>query len=281
MMGLGRRWRMFEELEKPDRIVCICLDYLGLGFLLGAGEIVLTSQTPSFPLWKVTVCIVIGVGLICTAQYWPSVKPKLRPSFVSFITTTASNFWLRFFATIVIAGYFIGGGLLYIHRMRSDLDIYVMPRTVTSEQANDLRKYLAQHPPYSVTVWSSVEDREAAEYASRLYLALQRANWDVEQNQFGSSRIAAECAEGMCLRVEWPTKEGAIDPKHLPPHVILRDALRYSNIDLNSDGQLENKGRYAVVLLVGRRPRVIYKRSWMLRLYQSVEPHVENWFMPS
>src|SRR5271156_2117602 len=93
MNTLLGRWKMFEDLSRPDRIVCIVLDYVALGFLLLASEILLLAQT--WVLLKFFACIFIGIALLCIANYWVVIKPRLKPWAASVISRAANNFWLR------------------------------------------------------------------------------------------------------------------------------------------------------------------------------------------
>lgn len=53
---------------------------------------------------------------------------------------------------MLIFFYFAISGIIYMRSLRNDLDTYVMPRTVTTEQADQLREYLSGYEAHAVTV---------------------------------------------------------------------------------------------------------------------------------
>src|ERR1700687_2217986 len=86
---------------------------------------------------------------------WPSLKLRLGLRFSRFAAITeqiASDYRYRTAGIIILT---VGIMLMlsfYLHSIRNDLDTYVMPRSMTDKQANELREYLSHYEPHSVTV---------------------------------------------------------------------------------------------------------------------------------
>jgi hypothetical protein len=66
-----------------------------------------------------------------------------------------------------------------VFEINKDFDAYIVPRTVTAEQADKLKDYLSKREPFAVSVDVVPNDQEAMEYASRLFNALVQTNWDI------------------------------------------------------------------------------------------------------
>jgi hypothetical protein len=69
--------------------------------------------------------------------------------------------------------------IVSLRSLRSDLDAYVTPRTVSKEQTDKLRGYLSRHDAYAVSVRVVQHDQEAMEYAAQLFNAMRQTNWDI------------------------------------------------------------------------------------------------------
>ena len=178
MIGvLGRGWRMFDDLPAQDRVVCTVFDYLGLGWLLLVPEVLFVSGAA---LWKMLLAIAFGVLCICVANYWTRIKPRLGPSLVASVTWVANNFWLKRILVLTAFGYLVVVVLSFSLQLRSDLDAYITPRTISEEQEAKLLDYLSKHDPYSVTVRVVPRDQEAANYAGQIFNVLRKTKWDVQ-----------------------------------------------------------------------------------------------------
>jgi len=73
----------------------------------------------------------------------------------------------------------------YLHDLRSDLNTYVMPRTITKQQAQKLREYLSKRESCAVTIKVVRHDQEAMEYAGQLFNAMRQTNWDINPPNHG------------------------------------------------------------------------------------------------
>lgn len=73
-----------------------------------------------------------------------------------------------------------------MNALRTDIDTYVMPRSVTQKQADDLREYLSHHDKYALTVKVNPLDAEAREYAAQLLNGLNRSDWTATFDKSGN-----------------------------------------------------------------------------------------------
>jgi hypothetical protein len=177
MIPLLGKYFMFDDLPPQDRVVCTVLDYIGLGFLLVVSEILFVSGAP---WWKWLLSVAVGIFFVWMAHYWPRVRPRLGPVFVASITRVANNFWLRRIAVVTIFGCLITSVLYFAFQLRKDLDMYVMPRTITAQQAKRLSEFLSRYPSFSVGVKVAYpSDEESSEYAGELFGALRNTKLDV------------------------------------------------------------------------------------------------------
>lgn len=177
-----------------------------------------------------------------------------------------------------------------VFSVRRDLDNYVMPRVVTTDEAKKLRDYLSHYDKYKVRVKMIPYDYEAQQYALEIYNAMLDTNWDVEGSgpetilfsatprpkksdykndadylearddwieSFVNGRFDEEVTgqQGLCIRVESSGAPITKNPKHPTSDIVLRDALKYAGISsgcLNGGATAEH---YTVSLIVGHRPR--------------------------
>lgn len=72
--------------------------------------------------------------------------------------------------------YFIGSTLYSlsheVQSLRSNLDLYVKPRTVTQEQISAMAASLSQYDPHDIKVSVAANDTEAANYMGQIVSGL-------------------------------------------------------------------------------------------------------------
>jgi hypothetical protein len=132
--------------------------------------------------------------------------------------------------------------------------IYVLPRTVTPMQSDELREYLSQHAKHAVTVKANPTDGEAREYAGEIYGALNRAGWDTTITWSTSSNEPPIIpSEGVCIVAIGENSKPSDDPS-----VLLRDAFSVANLfggEYCGGGVMA--GVYKLFVVVGHRPVVV------------------------
>jgi hypothetical protein len=171
------RWpRMAGEIPTGEGSVFHFLDI----FALGCGLEACSALWSGKPSWEVVAGIIGAIAFHLIGTKWPTIRTSLWPSLSSRLESVGNNRRLRFAVLAVIVGYFLITGLLYIRKLRGDLDIYVEQRIVSKEQGQKLRDYLRNHDPYSVTVRVVPRDQEAINYAGQIFNALRQTNWDVQ-----------------------------------------------------------------------------------------------------
>jgi hypothetical protein len=205
---------------------------------------------PSSHLFSVSL-ISVAVLVFSTAIIsWSEIKrraynPKYRRAVITFI--------------IISFGVYV---ITYMTALRSDIDTYVMPRTISQKQADDLRDYLSQHEPHSVTVKvipyylspspnisPSPFDQEAVIFAGQLFTALKNTNWQVTEDT--SNKDPLPLNAGLCIQ-SWGNT-APFDAKHNPV-ALLQDAFAAAHVEVDCVGGPASGDLF---VLVGRRPLVL------------------------
>src|SRR5215469_2202367 len=109
----------------------------------------------------------VAILILMAGLKWVEVKLRLRDQ----------RYWAGAVSVVIL--WFMIYALTYLHELRRDLDMYVMPRTITLKQAEDIRDYLAHAEKHTVTVKFSPLDQEANAYGSQIFAALKQSDWDV------------------------------------------------------------------------------------------------------
>lgn len=241
--------------SRRDKAVSNLLHALGwFGLYVGVAEPFIQYFIYGGNIWSPTACVVATVtGLLLhgAAYAWPPSKPKTRA------------FLLRVFLplvrrrrTLAVLGVLTLWTILLfqIASVRSDLDMYAMPRQLTRQQARNLTAYLSAHGPYAVVVRANPSDSESREYASAIYSALYQSGWTVD---FDLSDNDPKPAEGLTIQVIGANSRPN-DPKN-DPAATLRNAFQAA--DLPSGGGATGAGAYKLFVMVGHRPVAIGKQS--------------------
>jgi hypothetical protein len=149
--------------------------------LFGTGTYVIyRSQGEGGEILGIALIIVGFIGMIGCA--WPLLKDpltgKVRVTWSLIQRVIHNPLYVKARNRLILA-YAVLFAVTYVHTLRSDLDTFIMPRTVTTEQAEKLRDYLSKREPFAVVLDVVPNDQEAAEYAAELFNALSKTNWDV------------------------------------------------------------------------------------------------------
>src|SRR5579871_1619044 len=227
------------------------------GFMVQA----VTALVNGKSLWITVGCIVVAIVLYVSWDKWPEIRKHVGPRAVVALPKVG------IVALIIVLGYFGLSALLYITQLRTDLDSYAMPRTLTVKQANDLVNYLSTKESHAVAIGADPLDAEAVQYAANIFAALSRTNWDAK----GVVSVPRPSFEGVEVMVEWPGPVGAPDdPKHPAADRILTEAFSRVVGTPIAEGALYNKPEYKVSIIVGKRPLRIPSEGrfakWLVRL---------------
>jgi hypothetical protein len=190
---------------------------------------------PSSYLFSGSLIVVVIIVFLVTAIRWSEIKQgsyQYRAALIAFAVFC-----------------FVIYNLLYMHSLRSDIDLYLMPRAVTQKQVDDLRDYLSHRDKYAVSVKVNPLDAEAREYGAQLFNALNGANWDASFDTSGGDPNTLN--DGLCINVIG-TNANPYDPKH-DPATILQQAFAAARIVANCSGGA-GAGNYKLYVLVGHRP---------------------------
>jgi hypothetical protein len=139
----------------------------------------------------------------------------------------------------------------YLAGIRRDLNRYVLPRAITTKQAEAIKANV-QGTGF-LTVKANSSDREATEYASQLFNAVRQTKWQIE---FSTADTPPQPVnDGLMSHVNGMGQ--APDPRN--PGVEIQqlvDALNRSGVAVNGGGA-QTAGEYKLYLLVGHRPLVL------------------------
>lgn len=199
-----------------------------------------------FGLSAIVVAILFFVaGLKWPSSYWVS-GSLISAAIIIIVLTTVGN-WFEItrraanprYRSFALAFVLLSFGIYIIAHMnalRSDIDTYVMPRTVTRQQADDLREYLSQHDKYAVTVKVNPVDAEAREYGAQLLNAFNRSDWTATFDTSGNDPSIAPSTlnDGLCIDVIGENAK-PYDAKH-DPKTFLQEAFSAAGIVANCSG---------------------------------------------
>jgi hypothetical protein len=205
---------------------------------------------PRSHLFSGSMIAVAMLVFLTTIITWPEIKRRaLNPRYRTFVAA---------FALLGLAIY----SITYMNALRSDIDAYVMPRTVTQKQADDLREYLSHRDKYAVTVKVNPLDAEAREYASRIFNALNQSDWNATfDTSIGDPSTAND---GVCINTVGENAK-PYDAKH-DPQPLLQQAFASADIQTNCSGSAA-AGAYKLFVLVGHRPLIVgYRPPALVRL---------------
>ncbi len=257
---------MADDIPSGDRAVFAVFELFALAFAFEGAARLLDGKYAVGLL-----AVAVSIFFFIAGLKWPYIKLKTGSRFAFAIDRLANDSRYRL-AAILLVGFYIGiSSLLYVHSLRRDLDWYVMPRSISEKQADDLREYLSHREAHAVTVKVNSLDQEATEYAGQIFNALKKTDWDVTFSTYEGAPFTLN--NGLCLNVEGENASPP-DPKH-NPLLLLQEGLQASNIVVNCSGG-SGAGEYKVFVLVGHRPTVVGDRvptlskfgRWIMHLAQ-------------
>ncbi len=146
------------------------------GALAGIGPYIIFEASGTWSFVAGCVLTIFGFGGLL--MLLPS-RQRVQQRLVGTVGNWAGRLpSLKFMA--VVGVWILIGTLVYIlHELRSELDIYVTPRTVSADQAERIKKYLSDLTPGLVSVVVVPRDDEAQTYANQLWAALRETKWEV------------------------------------------------------------------------------------------------------
>lgn len=156
--------------------------------IVSSGSVTAVINWLGIPLWQAVIiglCVLIGVVLAVaftihlTRQF--SSLDKLGDSPRAFSEPAAQTRYGRIIQVTFFIILFIG--FVYLHSLlqgiRRDMDCYVTPRRLTTEQIEAIANYLKQYDPYDITIIFRSPDEEVDRYFSDLRAAFTQGNWRV------------------------------------------------------------------------------------------------------
>jgi hypothetical protein len=177
---------------------------------------------------------------------------------------------------------------LFLGQIRTDLDAYVMPRTLSEQQLKQISAVLTgRNPGTPIEVFVSTADGEAISYAVEIINLMKRCGWDARLQTLnpwedGPSakhydgafyNIYLALDSGISVRVAGESQHQS-DPLHPGAEVYLREAFQKAEIPSGNAGS--TKGSYAVMIEVGKRPYEIRRTTVRSQIGQWI---MRNWIM--
>jgi hypothetical protein len=253
-----------DSLSPSEKMVLVLFETIA--FALGWGGVDRLLAGASL----LTVALIfLSSMLVSYAGFkWPFIKRKISIGITSAIERGASNYRLRIGIVFLAVLSVLFPLLLALHSVRSDLDAYVMPRTVTSKQADKLHDFSLHRELSSVTVKVNVTDEEATRYSGQILEALKLAGWNAAWDTGGSGNNDVNTLNnGLCIG-ERGNNPKTGDPTHNPRH-ILEQALEAADIEVTCSTGSGGDREYSLFLLVGHRPiSTRPKMTWRRRFVQ-------------
>jgi hypothetical protein len=257
---------MPDQLPTGDMAVYIFFEMIALAFAFASVESLMGNK----PWFVWSGCLILTVLFLLAGIKWPRIKSKVGARFATSVDQIANSSRYQWGLGLFLLGCIGVYGIVHIHSLHNDLDTYVMPRILTKEQSDDLRKYLSNHEAHAVAVRVNVRDREALEYASQIFNALKLADWDVTFDPSETSDGTPNTlTDGLGISVAG-SNVGPPDPKR-DPQPLLQNALKAAHVDCSGIGGIA-AGEYKLFLLVGHRPlRLGHQRPTLYKLSQWIE----------
>jgi len=256
-------------MSARDKIIANLLNLFGwVIVLIALGEVAIHYAIFPAPLsfYNLAACIILtvtGSALVALSAVWPVGKPQWRASVRKIMWPLV----IRRRRVMVFTFLVLWGFTEYqVTALRSDFDMYAMPRQLSRQQANDLTAFLSEHGPYSVTVRAIASDREALEYATSIFSAIHQSGWTTDLNL---SDEDPKPGDGFSFQ-EIGTNSKPNDPKH-DPAATLREAFRTANIFVPGSGSA-GAGTYKLLIMVGHRPIAVGRQPPILF-------RIGQWFM--
>lgn len=202
--------------------------------------------------------ILISTSAISTGAYIPTIK-----SFASQRRRTM----LLWSSITILAVLFIEA-----HRLQSEFDTYVSPRTISDRQANDLKNELSKLPKRHVTVKVNSLNQEATSYAGQLNNVFTKAGWD---SSFDTSDAQPQPLDtGVCLTMVGEGEIGVGLASKIAEEI--QAAFRSAHLSFNCGGR-SAAGTFGIYFLVGQRPLKVLPRPSIFREY--LRYWIQYWLM--
>jgi len=248
-----------SNLSTGDKLIANLLYNFGwmillVGLELIAQALVIGAQILNY--WAEAGVIIAGTTLLAASYLWPPSKPETKEFFTKLLSPIAARSRSLALAAVVTLWAIL---MFQVAALRSDLEMYVIPRQLSVQQAKDLTAYLSAHGPYSVTVRADPSDREALQYAGAIFSAIHQSDWTSDFNLTNDDPRPLN--EGLSI-YEIGSSSKPSDPKH-DPAAALRDAFQSAEILVNGGGST-GAGTYKLFIMVGRRPIAVGQQPRIL-----------------
>lgn len=258
MISLLREIIMPDETPTGDKAVYVFIEMIALGFILYAIE----ESFKDHASWvKVGIASVLGLLFFVVGVNWTKLKSRIRLAWVRRIVNIADDYRYRYGLALLLIGLAAFYTMRSLHSLRSDLDAYVMPRTLSDKQKSDLEDFLRHHQAFPVIVKVVVHDAEALQYAGQIFNSFREATWDdtnLETTEAPDSKPPYTLNDGLCIDLagEWAKPP---DPKH-DTRQVLQQAFQFANIEVNCSGGM-GAGEPQLFVVVGHRPLKVQQQQ--------------------
>ena len=209
----------------------------------------------------------IALALMLFGILFPWLRKRLGTKISNWLDRLVHNIRLWFALGFLVGMCTVAVPGLFILKIRSDLDTYVMPRVLTKQQAVELHKLLTEHAHVPVVLKYDHYDPETESYAGQWADVLANAGWPLTSDTDESQQPYARAYLNLCV-VELGNPP---DPEHSSSAATLTQALGIAGGDQCS-GKNPSLPGYKLFLVVGHRPLELHKKPPILtRLGQWLE----------
>jgi hypothetical protein len=208
-------------------------------------------------LWFTLIFIVSSVGYAAISLYLRSQRDRIHGKSTGMFTAMIIYLPILVGLGFCVWAYFVGSTLYRLNHesqsLRSNLDLYVKPRTATQEQITAIAAYLSQYDPQQIKVLVVANDAEASNYMGQVMGGLIQGGWKI----LGTGYVEQQMNQGISINVEQTGQPQNPDPKHPTPQDILKRALEAGKIVVSGGGSAYSRPAYSITIAFGPRQLII------------------------
>lgn len=130
MLTVLREFFMADEVPRGDKAAFAFFELIALACASEGIRRVLDGR----PLWEIIVVWVLFLAFFLLGIKWPQIKAKIQPRLASSVDRIINDLRYLIGTGLLIFLYLIITEIIYVRAIRHDLDAYVIPRSISTEQ---------------------------------------------------------------------------------------------------------------------------------------------------
>jgi hypothetical protein len=257
--GQSKGWlrRGWDDV-RPNLLWWLIQVIFGSGLVSGAYAVLKTVANESVSLlWVLLLFFGSCVVFFPVSLFIRSQQDKRYRKSKGVLTAMVVYMPILLGVAFCVWAYLVGTTLYRIdretHALRSNLDLYYKPRTLSEDQSATLAAVLSKTDSQDVAVVVHANDAEASNYMGQIVSGLYRGGWKMNRTAY----TAEQMNPGISINVEYTGQPVNPDPKHPRPDEILKRAFDEAKITVNGGGGSYNRPAYTVTITIGPRPMIM------------------------